>query len=67
MLSGCADEDIIHDVRVKPDEIGTISVRVFLAENLRRTAGPSEKHRIQDHPPAVVHEREKKAGGHCVS
>jgi len=67
MPSGCADEDIIHDVRVKPDEIGIISVRVFLAENLRRDAGPSKEYRIQDHPPAVVDEREKKAGGHCVS
>jgi hypothetical protein len=69
MPSCCADEDILpEDTRVKPDEIGIISVRVFLVDNWRRSDGGSgRKYRIQDHPPAVVDERGKKAGGHCVS
>jgi len=69
MPSGCADEDTIPGhIRVEPDKIGTISVRVFLAENwqLGGTGVPRE-YKIQDLPPAVVDEREKKVGGHCVS
>ena len=63
------DEDIVHGgTHVKLDEIGTISVRVFLVENWKqRSAGSSVKYKIQDHPPAVINERIKKVGEHCVS
>ncbi|KAF9646176.1 hypothetical protein BDM02DRAFT_3271155 [Thelephora ganbajun] len=61
------DEDTVpDDIHVKPDEIGTISVQVFLVENWRRI-GPPKEYRIQEHPPAVIDEQSKKAGGHCVS
>lgn len=69
MPSGCVDEDTLpDDIRAKPDKIGTISVRVFLVENWRLddTSLPRE-YGIQDLPPAVVDERKKKVGGHCVS
>jgi len=69
MPLGCVDEDTLpDDIRVKPDKIGTISVRVFLVENLRlNNTGLPRKYGIQDLPPAVVDERKKKVGGHCVS
>ena len=52
----------------KVDEIGTISIRVFLAKGWRRlSASGPRKYAIQDHPPAVVDERAKKMGGHCIS
>ena len=68
MLSDYPDEDTMpNGISVMPDEIGTISVRVFLAENWQRDARSPKIYRIQDHPPAVIDERTKKAGGHCVS
>lgn len=69
MHSGCADEDTLpDDIFLNPDEIGTISVRVFLVENWRLDdTGLLRKYEIQDLPPAVVDERKKKVGGHCVS
>ena len=65
-FSDYPEEDTVPGhVRMKPDEIGTISVRVFLVDNWTR--GRLRVSRIQDHPPVVINEREKKAGGHCVS
>ena len=67
--SGYANEETIpSDIHVKPDEIGTIAVRVFLAENWRRSgSGSPKKYSIQSHPPALIDEQTKKGGEHCVS
>jgi len=69
MLSGYLDGDTIPgNIHVNPEEIGTISVSVFLVEGREeRTASGTRKYSIQDHPPAVIEERVKKAGEHCVS
>ena len=68
MFSDYPDEDAVPDnVHVKPDEIGTIAVWVFLVENRRRLSGGLTKFEITDRPPVVINERVKKAGGHCVS
>ena len=63
------DEDTpFNDTPADSDEIGTISVRIFLVESWRIWGNSSSmKYKIQDHPPAVINERTKKAGGHCVS
>ena len=62
------DEDTVLDSsRSKPDEIGSISVRVFLVEDQRLSAGSTGRYRIKDHPPASIHEQAKKAGQHCTS
>ena len=63
------DEDtVLGGSHSKPDEIGTISVRVYLVKNQQLiSTGPSARYRIQDHPPALIHEQAKKAGQHCVS
>lgn len=63
------DEDTgLGDGSAKPDEIGTISALLFLAESWEEcNVDSSDDYDIQDCPPAVVNEREKKAGEHCVS
>lgn len=68
ILPDYSDEDtLVDDARANSDEIGTISVRVFLAESWKSRESSSRKYRIQDHPPAVINERKKKATEHCVS
>jgi len=57
----------LGDVRVNSADIGTIRVQVFLAESWKHRSHRSSKHHVQDHPPAVISEREKKAAEHCVS
>ena len=54
---------------VKPDQIGTISVQLFLAKNLQECSPPPgpEDYWIQDRPPATINEQKKKAAEHCVS
>ena len=58
------------DNRVKLDEMGIISVQVFLAGNWRQgSASSSRKYEVPDHTPAVINpnQRPKKAAEHCVS
>jgi len=64
-----SNEDTVPDnICAKPDEIGTISVWVFVAESFRkRSAGYSAEFSVRDHPPVVIDERTKKVGEHCVS
>ena len=68
-LPGYPDEDTVSgDTRMNPNDMGTIRVLVFLAESWRRhDDDSSRRYRIQDHPPATVDERAKKALEHCVS
>ena len=63
------DEDAPFDeASANSDQIGTISVRIFLVESWRRRSNSfSREYGIRDHPPAVINERTKKAGVHCVS
>ena len=62
------DEDTVPgENHANPNEIGTISVQVFVASSWRRNHNPKNVYGIQDHPPAVVDERAKKATDHCVS
>ena len=63
------DEDVVpDDAHVKPDDIGIISVRVFLVQNWKqRDASSPGEYKVQDHPPVMINERAKKAGEHCVS
>jgi len=63
------DEDTVPGgTRVNSSDIGTICVQVFLAESWRRLDDNlPNTYEIQDHPPATMDERAKKALEHCVS
>jgi hypothetical protein len=67
LLDYLDDDTLINGIHANPDEIGTIGVRVFLTKNWKRHNTSKHKVRIQDHPPAVINEREKKLAEHCVS
>lgn len=59
----CSDEDAALSANyVKPDQMGTISVRLFLTKNLRESSPPSselEDYGVQDRPPAIIDEKKK--------
>jgi len=61
------DEDAVpNEIHVNLEEMGTICVQTFLVKSWRRD-NSSGKYKVQDHPPAVINERKKKAVEHCVS
>ena len=49
------------------DQIGTISIQLFLAKNLREYSPEPEECEIQDRPPVTINEQKKKNAEHCVS
>ena len=54
----------------KPDEIGTITVHVFLVDNWRKSkSNAAVVTEVLDHQPAVINpnQRTRKAAEHCVS
>lgn len=58
---------VLSDNYVRPDQIGTISVLLFLAKNLRESSPEPEDYEIQDRPPVMIDEQKKKNAEHCVS
>ena len=63
------DQDVsLEDDCVNPDEIGIISIRVFVVENRRKSSAVSiATPDVRNRSPPLIDERTKKAGQHRVS
>lgn len=69
LILHCSDEDDVPGGdHAKLEDMGTISVKVFLVDSYKRSETSSRTgNPVRNLQPAVVHERSKKAGEHCIS